>query len=274
MYKVIVCLPNNRSSLKNIICISCFSLLLIAATFNTAGIKQYRVKRVVIDAGHGGKDPGTHGLVAREKDIVLNISHQLARIIKENMDDVEVIFTRDSDRFIELEQRAELANKNDADLFISIHANALPGKSTVHGTETYVMGAHTLEGNLEVAKRENAVILMEENYQEKYEGFDPNAPESHILFSLYQGAYLNNSLLLADKIERQFKERVGRRSRGVKQAGFWVLWRTSMPSVLVEVGYLTNPEEERYLNDKLGQVYIASGIFRAIRDYKQEIESL
>jgi N-acetylmuramoyl-L-alanine amidase len=136
------------------------------------------------------------------------------------------------------------------------------------------MGPHTLEGNLEVAKRENAVILMEEDYEERYEGFDPLAPESHILFSLYQSAYLNNSLLLADKIERQFKERVGRRSRGVKQAGFWVLWRTSMPSVLVEVGYLTNPKEEKYLNDELGQVYIASGIFRAIRDYKQEIESL
>ena len=265
---------NNRSSVKNIIFISCFSLVLLAATFNTAGVKQHRVKRVVIDAGHGGKDPGTHGLVAKEKDIVLSITHHLGRIIKENMDDVEVIFTRDSDHFIELEQRAVLANKNDADLFISIHANALPGKSFVHGTETYVMGAHTLDGNLEVAKRENAVILMEENYQERYEGFDPNSPESHILFSLYQGAYLNNSLLLADKIERQFKERVGRRSRGVKQAGFWVLWRTSMPSVLVEVGYLTNPDEERYLKDRLGQVYIASGIFRAIRDYKHEIESL
>ncbi len=274
MCKVIVCLPNNRSSVKNIIFISCFSLFLLAATFNTAGVRQYRVKKVVIDAGHGGKDPGTHGQISNEKDIVLSITHHLGRIIKENMDDVEVIFTRHSDRFIELEQRASLANKNSADLFISIHANALPGKSKVHGTETYVMGAHTLEGNLEIAKRENAVILMEDNYEERYEGFDPNAPESHILFSLYQGAYLNNSLLLADKIERQFKERVGRRSRGVKQAGFWVLWRTSMPSVLVEVGYLTNPKEERYLNDRLGQVYIASGIFRAIRDYKQEIESL
>ncbi|MFP4089515.1 MAG: N-acetylmuramoyl-L-alanine amidase [Cyclobacteriaceae bacterium] len=259
--------------MKNIIFIACFSLLLLAATFNTTGVKQYRVKRIVIDAGHGGKDPGTHGLVSQEKDIVLDIAHHLGRIIKENMDDVEIIYTRHDDRFIELEQRAELANKNDADLFISIHANAL-SRSSVYGTETYVMGPHTMDGNLEVAKRENAVIMMEEDYKERYEGFDPLAPESHILFSLYQSAYLNNSLLLADKIERQFKERVGRHSRGVKQAGFWVLWRTSMPSVLVEVGYLTNPTEEKYLNDELGRVYIASGIFRAIRDYKHEIESL
>ena len=275
MHKVIVCLPNNRSSLRNIIFISFFSLVLLAATFSTTGIKQYQVKKVVIDAGHGGKDPGTHGAYAREKDVVLKIAQHLGRIIKENLDDVEVIYTRDSDSFVELEQRAVLANKNNADVFVSIHANAMPpGYKSVHGTETYVMGAHTLEGNLQVAKRENAVILMEENYQERYEGFDPNAPESHILFSLYQGAYLNNSLRLADKIEKQFEHRVGRRSRGVKQAGFWVLWRTSMPSVLVEVGYLTNPKEEQYLNDRLGQVYIASGIYRAIRDYKKEIESL
>ncbi|MDF9801019.1 N-acetylmuramoyl-L-alanine amidase [Catalinimonas alkaloidigena] len=275
MCKVIVCLSNNRSSVKNIILISCFSLLLVATTFNTAGVKQYRVKRVVIDPGHGGKDPGTHGLISKEKDVVLNIAHHLGRIIKENMDDVEVIFTRKDDSFPSLEERAAIANKNDADIFISIHANALPpGHENIHGTESYVMGAHTREGNLEVAKRENSVILMEENYEERYEGFDPLSPESHILFSLYQGAYLNNSLRLADKIERQFKERVGRRSRGVKQAGFWVLWRTSMPSVLVEVGYLTNPKEEKYLNDRLGQVYIASGIYRALRDYKEEIESL
>ncbi len=266
---------NNRSPVKNIITIICFSLLLIAATFNTAGVKQYRVKKVIIDPGHGGKDPGTHGLVSKEKDIVLKIALQLGRIIKENMDEVEIIYTRTGDSFPSLEQRAEIANKNDADIFISIHANALPpGHESIHGTESYVMGAHTREGNLEVAKRENAVILMEENYEERYEGFDPLSPESHILFSLYQGAYLNNSLRLADKIERQFKERVGRHSRGVKQAGFWVLWRTSMPSVLVEVGYLTNAKEEKYLNDELGQVYIASGIYRALRDYKQEIESL
>ena len=135
------------------------------------------------------------------------------------------------------------------------------------------MGLDKVAGNLEVAKRENRVILLEENYAENYEGFDPNSPESHILFSLYQNAYLDNSLRLAQKIEHQFKTRAGRRSRGVKQAPFWVLWKTSMPSVLVETGYLSNPDEEKDLNDKLKQSYIASGIFRAFRDYKQEIEA-
>lgn len=259
--------------MRNIIYILCFSLFLLTVSFNTVGVKQYQVKKVVIDAGHGGKDPGTHGLVAKEKDIVLDIALQLGRIIEENIKDVEVIYTRKDDRFVELEQRAAIANKNDADVFISIHANAISLKS-VHGTETYIMGTHKREGNIEVAKRENSVILMEENYEERYEGFDPLSPESHILFSLYQSAYFSNSLLLAQKIEKQFKERVGRRSRGVKQDGFWVLWRTSMPSVLIEVGYLTNPAEEKYLNDKLGRIYIASGIFRAFRDYKAEIESM
>ncbi len=250
-----------------------FSILLLTASFDTAGIKQYRIKKVVIDAGHGGKDPGTHGIVAKEKDIVLDIALQLGRIIKENIKDVEVIYTRKTDQFIPLEERAEIANRNNADVFISIHANALSVKS-VHGTETYVMGTNKREGNFEIAKRENSVILMEENYEERYEGFDPLSPESHILFSLYQNAYIHNSLMLADKIENQFKKRVGRRSRGVKQDGFWVLWRTSMPSVLVEVGYLTNATEEKYLYSKMGRVYIASGIYRAFREYKAEIESM
>ena len=167
-----------------------------------------------------------------------------------------------------------VANKNDADVFISIHCNAVPGnKDRIYGTETYVMGAHVDEGNFEIAKRENSVILMEENYEERYEGFDPESPESLILFSIYQNAYIENSLDLAERVEEQFEKRVGRNSRGVRQAGFWVLWRTSMPSVLIEVGYLSNPKEEKYLNDDLGQVYLASGIFRALRDYKTEIES-
>lgn len=259
--------------MKNIIFFLCFPLLLLLGSFNTSGIKQYKVRKVVIDAGHGGKDPGTHGRFSNEKDVTLAIALELGRTIKKYLEDVEVIYTRTTDEFIPLDQRAEIANKNDADLFISIHANALHSHS-VYGTETYVMGPHTFEGNLEVAKRENSAILMEENYEERYEGFNPSSPESHILFSLYQNAYQESSLRLAEKIEKQFEHRVGRRSRGVRQAGFWVLWRTSMPSVLVEVGYLTNPEEEKFLNSELGQVYIASGIFRAFRDYKQEIEAM
>lgn len=171
-----------------------------------------------------------------------------------------------------------MANKSGADLFISIHCNSLPEntpeskKQSIHGTETYIMGMHTSEANFDVAKRENSVILLEED-KEIYEGFDPKSPESYILFSLYQSAHLENSLRLADKIEHQFNERVKRNSRGVRQAGFWVLYRTSMPSVLVETGYLSNANEEKYLNDSYGQTLIASGLFRAFRDYKSEIEA-
>ncbi len=269
--EVIVCYSNNRSSMKNIIAIIGFSFFLLGATFNPTGIKQYQVKRVVIDAGHGGHDPGTHGKISREKDIALSIALELGSIIEEYLSDVEVIYTRADDTFIPLDKRADIANKSGADLFISIHANAL-GNKRVSGTETYVMGTHKIESNLGVAKRENSVILMEEDYKENYAGYDPNSPESHIMFSLYQNAYLANSLYLAEKIETQFKTRVGRHSLGVKQQGFLVLWRTSMPSVLVETGFLTNEKEERFLNDKLGQTYLASAIFRAVRDYKNEIE--
>ena len=260
--------------MRNIALIPFLAFILIMASFKSAGLVEYKVDKVVIDAGHGGKDPGTHGIISREKDIALKIALEVGRIIKENLKDVEVIYTRNNDTFVELDDRANIANKNDADVFISIHCNSVPkNKDIIYGTETYVMGQHTSEGNFEVTKRENSVILLEEEYEERYEGFDPKSPESLILFSLYQNAYINNSLNLADKIEHQFEKRVGRNSRGVRQAGFWVLWRTSMPSVLIEVGYLSNPKEEKYLNDELGQVYLASGIFRAFRDYKDELES-
>ena len=260
--------------MKNIVFISCFSLLLLLGAFNTTKNGQYKVRKVVIDAGHGGKDPGTHGAFAKEKDITLAIALELGSIINKYLPDVEVIYTRTTDMYSPPHAKAEIANKNDADLFISIHVNASPHSSNVHGTETYVMGTHTFGENLEVAKRENSVILMEENYEEHYEGFNPASPESHILFSLYQNAYQGNSLRFAEKIEEQFQQRVGRHSRGVRQAGFWVLYLTSMPSVLVEVGFITNPEEEKFLSSKTGQVYMASAIFRAFRDYKQEIEAM
>lgn len=264
---------NNRNKGKIIIFSGIFSLLLLFGSFNTHDVHEYRVTKVVIDPGHGGKDPGTSGKFSKEKDIVLDIALELGDIINEYLDDVEVIYTRKKDKFVPLDKRAEIANKNDADVFISLHVNSSISENT-HGTETYVMGLHTSEKNLEVAKRENSVILMEENYKEKYEGFDPKSPESHILFSLYQNAHQGNSIRLGEKIQSQFKERVGRHSRGVKQAGFWVLWQTSMPSVLVEMGFLSNTNEEKYLNDDLGQTYIASGIFRAFRNYKNEIEAM
>ncbi len=260
--------------MKNILITIGLTCLVLISTASNLDKRDLRINTVIIDAGHGGKDPGTHGVSSREKDVALKIAQELGRIIKEYLKDVKVIYTRSNDTFIELEQRANIANKVGADVFISIHCNAVPRNTEkIYGTETYVMGLHTSKANFEVAKRENSVILMEKNNKEVYEGFDPNSPDSYILFSLYQNAYLENSLNLAQKVEQQFKNRVGRNSRGVKQAGFLVLYRTSMPSVLVEVGYLTNKKEEKYLNDPLGQTYIASGIFRAFRDYKNELEA-
>ncbi len=193
--------------------------------------------------------------------------------IEKNMPDVKVIYTRKDDKYIPLEDRAELANKVKADLFICIHANSLPG-APAYGTETFVMGLHKDKGNFEVAKRENSVMLMDENYHERYEGFDPSSPESYILFSLSQSAYQERSLRFAQKVEEQFKQKAGRYSRGVKQAGFWVLWKTSMPSVLIETGFLSNAKEESYLISDSGQDMIASGIYRAFKEYKTETESI
>lgn len=258
--------------MRNIIVASSTIIILILGSFGTIHNRDYKVNKIVIDAGHGGKDPGTHGQLSEEKDVALDIALQLGGIIERFMPDVDVIYTRDNDTYPDLYARAELANKEGADVFISVHANWVSNPK-ISGTETYVMGLHVSEENLKVAMRENSVIKLEENADENYDGFDPNSPESYILFSLAQNAYINNSLVLAENVERQFKERVGRRSRGVKRAGFIVLWRTSMPSILVETGYLSNEREERELNDELVQTYIASGIFRAFRDYKSHIES-
>lgn len=259
--------------MRNIVAILLISVALITASFNHTGIKDYEVRKIVIDAGHGGKDQGTSGEFSVEKDIALNIALETGKVINEYLPDVEIIYTRNDDSFPSLYERADIANNNHADLFISVHCNSAPYSSKVKGTETYIMGLHKSDENFEVAKRENSVITLEEDFENRYENFDPNSPESYILFSLYQNAYLNNSLLLAQKVEDQFKNRVGRRSRGVKSAGFLVLYKTSMPSILIETGFLSNAQEERELNDKLQQTYIASGIYRAFRDYKQEIES-
>jgi N-acetylmuramoyl-L-alanine amidase len=263
---------NKRIKMRKLGSLLITTFILVLASFSPLDTPTYKIKRIVIDAGHGGKDPGTHGDISKEKHIALDIAIELGEIINEYLPEVEVILTRQDDNFVELDNRARIANKNGADLFISIHCNAISNKN-IHGTETWVMGLHKSETNLEVAKRENSSILLEDNYEERYEGFDPNSPESQILFSLYQSAYIENSLNLAGKIEKQFKHRVGRHSRGVKQAGFIVLYKTAMPSVLVEVGFLSNPKEERDLNDDLQQTYIASGIFRAFRDYKNELEA-
>ena len=253
------------------------TLLLLAITLlnssSTTIRHEFKIDVVVIDAGHGGHDPGTRGKKALEKDVALKIALKLGNYIEKNIPDVKVIYTRKTDKYLALDERAEIANKNKADLFICIHANSLPG-SRAYGTETFVMGLHKDESNFEVAKRENSVILMDENYEERYEGFDPNSPESYILFSITQSAYQESSLLFARKVEEQFKSRVGRNSRGVKQAGFMVLWRTTMPSVLIETGFLSNSTEEQFLAGDQGQNLIASGIYRAFKEYKSEVESI
>jgi N-acetylmuramoyl-L-alanine amidase len=231
-----------------------------------------KVHIIVIDAGHGGKDPGASGSKTKEKDVALGVALKLGKYIEDNFKDVTVIYTRDKDVFIPLFDRADIANKANADLFISIHAN-WSVKSYVYGAETFVMGEHKNESNFEVAKTENNVITLEDDYTTKYEGFDPNSIESYIVFSLIQRTYLNQSLKFASKVQDEFREKARRIDRGVLQAGFLVLWRTTMPGVLIETGFISHPDEEMYLSSNQGQDYLASAIFRAFKDYKAEIEN-
>ncbi|MBS1637511.1 MAG: N-acetylmuramoyl-L-alanine amidase [Bacteroidetes bacterium] len=260
------------------------------------------VKTIVIDAGHGGKDPGCNGVSCKEKDVALAIALKLGKLIEDNCKDVKVIYTRKTDVFVELEDRAEIANKNKADLFISIHCNAAGkpvmikdkktgkmraktfknsrGKIVVvettnpepFGSETYVMDGKNEAGKMKVAQRENSVILLEDNYQSKYQGFDPDSDESYIIMSNYTSAYVIQSASLALKIQDEYARKAGRIDKGVHRQSIWVLWRTAMPSVLTEVGYLTNPIEEKFLGSEKGQSYMASAIFRAVRKYKDDIE--
>ncbi len=238
-------------------------------------IKGDGVKTVVIDAGHGGIDPGNLGTgryKATEKDIALKVALKLGKYIEDNFDDVKVVYTRKTDVKIKLKDRADIANKAEADLFISIHCDAFKNRS-VHGSSSFVMGKNHDDENMRVAQQENSVIFLEENYEENYEGFDPNKPETYIALTAYQNAFLNQSISLAQKIQDQFRERVNRKDRGVKQQPLYVTSRTVMPAVLVELGFLTNKEEEDFLNSDKGQSYLASAIFRAFRDYKKERES-
>jgi N-acetylmuramoyl-L-alanine amidase len=230
------------------------------------GEEEYRIKTVVIDPGHGGHDPGCLGANSREKHIALAVSLRLAKAMQQQYPGLKVILTRDSDVFIPLHERAAIANRNAADLFISIHCNYMPGSAATKGSETYVMGLHTAEHNLSVAKRENAAILLEDNYERNYD-YDPNSPEGHIMLSMYQSAFLEQSILFAEKVEAQFA-RSNRKSRGVKQAGFVVLKETTMPSVLVETGFLSNRHEEAYLMTDEGQYIVASAMLNAFEEYR------
>jgi N-acetylmuramoyl-L-alanine amidase len=245
--------------------------LLLLTFFNISEAQEYKIKRVVIDAGHGGYDSGCLGSKTKEKDIALAISLKLGAYIEKNFPNVKVIYTRKTDVFVELYKRAKIANDSKADLFICIHCNANPSKNP-YGAETYVMGLHKSQANLEVAQKENASILLEDKYENNYDGFDPNSTEAYIIFSLYQNAYLDQSLILATKVQQQMKDKVGVLDRGVKQAGFLVLWKTAMPSILVETGFLSNLKDEQFLNSAKGQESIASGIYRAFKQYENEVE--
>lgn len=239
--------------------------------FFVNGQDYSKIDKVVIDAGHGGKDPGTLGAHSREKDVALAIALKVGTLISENLPDVKVIYTRKTDVFIELFKRAQIANDAKADLFISIHCNSIE-THIAKGTETWIMGTHRDAKNLEVAKKENSAILLEADYNKNYDNFDVNSPESYISLTLIQGAYREQSMYLAEKVQNQFKNRVYRIDRGVKEAGFLVLVYTAMPSILIETGFLSNYEEEKFLNSEQGQDYIASAIYRAFKAYKYSIE--
>lgn len=251
-----------------------FFLVMILSVMSFCDIQAQQGKKistVVIDAGHGGKDPGAIGKKVKEKDITLKIAKMTGDYIKQNCPDVNVIYTRNSDVAVSLLRRAQIANQNNADLFISIHCNA-NASSQPHGVETFVMGEHRNAANLEVAKLENASILYEDNAEQDYDNFNPNSPEAYIMLNFFQSEYKNASLEFAEHIQNQLVKRVGRKDRGVQQAGFLVLYKTTMPSVLVEIGFISNPAEENFMASNDGQTYIASALFRAFRDYKNEYE--
>ncbi|MFZ5941981.1 MAG: N-acetylmuramoyl-L-alanine amidase family protein [Bacteroidota bacterium] len=229
------------------------------------------IKTVVIDAGHGGQDPGCVGSKGKEKDIALKIALKLGSYIEKNIPEVKVIYTRKTDVFIPLYQRAEIANKNEADLFISIHVNSST-KPEPRGPSTHVLGEHRANENFDVAVRENSVILLEEDHETRYEGFNPESSESYIMFSLMQKTYYKQSIEFAGMVQDEMRERAKRHDRGVVQQGILVLAQTAMPGVLVETGFISNPEEEKYLMSDQGQEILASAVFRAFRDYRMLIE--
>ena len=252
-----------------------FITALLIALFAAIGVRAdgVRLKKVVIDAGHGGHDAGciSPDKKIKEKTVALDVALQLGDKIKKAYPNVKVIYTRDKDVFIPLDKRADIANKNHADLFISIHCNSVDN-SKPNGSETWIMGMNHNKANMEVCKRENSVILLEDDYATKYQGFDPNDTESYIFFNLMQNAYMEQSLIFAEKCQQQMRKGPVKHDRGIKQAGFMVLWRSTMPSVLVEIGFLSNPEDRAILADKEKRGMIAEDLFKAFRDFKKQYE--
>jgi N-acetylmuramoyl-L-alanine amidase len=235
--------------------------------FGQHSVKQ-GIKTVVIDAGHGGKDPGCHGGFAHEKIVCLEMALKLGAKIKAKYPEINVIYTRKTDVFVELIDRANIANKANADLFICIHANA--GSSSAYGTETYVLGLHRTEAQQRVMERENSIIALEDDKGAKYKDFDLS-PDAIIQLQLQGAVYLNHSIEFAEYLQKEFKK-IGRYDRGVKQAGFLVLYKTTMPSVLIETGFLPNPTEEKFIGSTEGQEKMSSAMFRAFENYKNQME--
>jgi N-acetylmuramoyl-L-alanine amidase len=252
-------------------------IVLSNSSFTNDKTTSNKLKTIVIDPGHGGHDPGNLGTgryKKTEKHIALAISLKVGELIKQNFPEIEIIYTRDNDDdFLKLGARTQLANDKNADLFISVHCDAFTNPKA-YGAGVYVMGMSKLKANMDVAMKENAVIYLEDDYKENYEGFDPNTPESYIVFSLTQNTHLDQSLQLAEEVEQQFSTRANRKSRGVKQAPFYVISRANMPSILIECGFLTNPDEEDFLHSEKGQEYMSSAIFRAFRTYKESVEGV
>ncbi len=257
---------------RNIIIATAFTLLFLFSGQRTevlaltASVNNNKFV-LVIDAGHGGKDPGAIGRFSREKNINLSVAKKFGQLVEQNCPDVKVIYTRKSDIFVPLDKRADIANKANADLFISIHTNAMPGRKIARGAETYTLGMARADANLEVAKRENSVILIENDYKQRYEGFDPNSAESYIIFEFMQDKYMAQSVDLAKEIQKEFRTTAGRQDKGVHQAGFLVLRQTSMPSVLVELGYISTHDEEAFLNSQNGISKLSQSIFNAFVSY-------
>lgn len=245
-----------------------FNIAISGMAFSATPGKPFTV---VIDAGHGGKDPGALGSLVREKDVVLDVALKFGKLISNNNPDVKVIYTRSTDVFIPLNQRAQIANKAKANLFISIHADWAESK-TAKGPTTFILGQNRSKENLELVKRENSVILLEDDYKQRYEGFDPNSAESYIMFEFLQDTYLSQSIKFASIVQKKFTN-AGRHDRGVRQDIFLVLRNTSMPAALVELGFLTNKEEELFLKSESGKSTLASSLYKAFVEFKEEYDN-
>lgn len=221
---------------------------------------------VVLDPGHGGKDPGAVGRFSQEKDLNLTLALEVGKLITKQYPDVKVVYTRSTDVFIPLQKRADIANKNNADLFISIHTNSAESKEP-SGVETFILGTERMEANLDVAMRENAVMKLESDYKTTYQGFDPNSIDSYIMFELMQNSYMDQSLRFAEQVQKRFVGHLNRSDRGVRQAAFWVLLKTACPSILFEMGFISNPDEEKYLNQPASMAQMANAIVNAFAAY-------